>query len=75
MARSAQVPHAAIAAALRARLDEGEWRPGEQLPSARAIAREYGVSATTAARAVRTLADEGRVVIVANWGVFVAADR
>jgi DNA-binding GntR family transcriptional regulator len=70
--RSPQVPYLAVAAALRERLNEGEWRPGEQLPSAAQLAAEYGVSRTTAARAVRVLADEGRVTVVRNWGAFVA---
>jgi len=70
--RKPQVPYLAIADALRERLDEGEWLPGEQMPSATALASEYGVSRTTAARAVRVLADEGRVTVVRNWGAFVA---
>jgi DNA-binding GntR family transcriptional regulator len=53
-------------------LDAGEWLPGEQLPSASQLAEQYGVSRTTAARAVRVLADEGRVTVVRNWGAFVA---
>ena len=70
--RKPQVPYLAIADALRERLDTGEWLPGEQLPSAADLAAEYGVSRTTAARAVRVLADEGRVTVVRNWGAFVA---
>jgi GntR family transcriptional regulator len=66
------VPYVAIADALRQRLDQGEWLPGEQIPSAAQIGEQYGVSRTTAARAVRVLADEGRVMVVRNWGVFVA---
>jgi DNA-binding GntR family transcriptional regulator len=70
--RTPRVPYQAIADALRARLDAGEWLPGEQLPSASQLAEQYGVSRTTAARAVRVLADEGRVTVVRNWGAFVA---
>lgn len=66
------MPYLAIAAALRDRLDSGEWLPGEQLPSAAALAEQYATSRTTAARAVRVLADEGRVTVVRNWGTFVA---
>ena len=72
MPRTPQVPYVAVADALRARLDSGEWLPGEQLPSASALGEEYGVSRTTAARAVRVLAEEGRVTVVRNWGAFVA---
>jgi len=70
--RTPQVPYQAIANALRERLDAGEWLPGEQLPSASQLGAEFGVSRTTAARAVRVLADEGRVTVVRNWGAFVA---
>ena len=52
--------------------DAGEWLPGEQMPSTTVLATEYKVSRTTAARALRVLADEGRVTIVRNWGTFVA---
>jgi len=70
--RTPQVPYQAIADALRERLEAGEWLPGEQLPSASQLAEQYDVSRTTAARAVRVLADEGRVTVVRNWGAFVA---
>lgn len=66
------MPYLAIADALRARLDAGEWLPGEQLPSTAQLAAEYGTSRATAARAVRVLADEGRVDVVRSWGTFVA---
>lgn len=70
--RQPQIPHQAVAAALRERIRNGEWLPGEQLPSVRELAEEYQVSRATTARAVRTLADEGLVTIVPNWGTFVA---
>jgi DNA-binding GntR family transcriptional regulator len=70
--RTSQVPYQAIADALRTRLDAGEWLPGEQLPSASQLGAQYNVSRTTAARAVRVLADEGRVTVVKSWGAFVA---
>lgn len=72
MPRQPQIPYLAVADALRERLEAGEWLPGEQIPSATDLATEYGVSRTTAARAVRVLADEGRVTVVKNWGAFVA---
>lgn len=70
--RSPEIPYLVVASALRERLDAAEWLPGEQMPSATELAGEYGVSRTTAARAVRVLADEGRVKVVRNWGTFVA---
>jgi GntR family transcriptional regulator len=70
--RPQRFPYLAVADALRQRLDAREWIVGEQLPSAEQLAAEYGVSATTAAKAVRLLADEGRLTVIRRWGVFVA---
>jgi DNA-binding GntR family transcriptional regulator len=72
VSRKPEIPYLAVVSALRERLDAGEWLPGEQMPSTTVLAAEYKVSRTTAARALRGLADEGRVTIVRNWGTFVA---
>jgi GntR family transcriptional regulator len=69
--KSPQVPYLAVADALRERLDGGEWLPGEAMPSVTEIAAEYGVSRSTAARAIGVLADEDRVTVVKSWGTFV----
>jgi DNA-binding GntR family transcriptional regulator len=69
--RQPQIPHQAVADALRERIRSGEWLPGEQLPSVRELAEQYSVSRATTARAVRTLADEDLVTIVPNWGTFI----
>ena len=53
--RQAQPPYRVVSAALRERIDSGEWLPGEQIPSVRKIADEYGVSMATARRAVVVL--------------------
>ena len=42
------------------------------LPSVTALSAEYGVSTSTAGRAIRVLADEGKVTTVKGWGVFVS---
>jgi len=42
------------------------------LPSVAALSAEYGVSTSTAGRAIRVLADEDRVTTVRGWGTFVA---
>jgi GntR family transcriptional regulator len=70
--RGPEVPYRRVAGALRARLDAGEWLPGEALPGARVLAAEYGVSHTTISRATELLATEGRVTVVRGWGTFVA---
>lgn len=66
-----KLPYVAVADALRVRLDEGAWLPGEALPSLRQLAVEFEVSPSTVAKAVRTLASEGRLVILPSYGVFV----
>ena len=48
------------------------WLPGEVLPSVAELAQAYNVSSSTAGRAIRVLADEGKVTTVKGWGTFVA---
>ena len=72
--RGPALPWQRVAASLRERVDAGEWLPGEALPSVRALAAEYGVSPPTVSRAVRQLAEEGRLTVVRGWGTF-AAER
>ena len=55
---------------LRRRLVAGEWASGEALPPVAALAAEYSVSRGTVARALRALAADGLVRIVARWGTF-----
>jgi GntR family transcriptional regulator len=70
--RGPRPPYLAVADALRERIDAGEWLPGEALPSVAALSAEYEVSTSTAGRAIRVLADEGRVTTVQGWGSFVS---
>jgi DNA-binding GntR family transcriptional regulator len=70
MPRGPVPPYLAVAAALRDRIDEGEWLPGEQLPSVRDLAKHYKVGVSTAQRAITVLSDEGKVTITPGWGVF-----
>jgi DNA-binding GntR family transcriptional regulator len=72
MPRGPRPPYLAVADALRERIDAGEWLPGEALPSVSALSAEYGVSTSTAGRAIRVLANERRVTTVKGWGTFVA---
>jgi DNA-binding GntR family transcriptional regulator len=73
MARQPTPPYRAVSAALRERIEAGEWLPGEQLPSVRAIATEYEVSVNTARRAVELLKVAGLVTVEPGWGVFRAS--
>ncbi len=48
-----------IKAAIRTRIREGEWGPGDPIPGESELARDFGVSRLTAHRALRELAREG----------------
>ena len=53
-------------------IHDGSWPPGHRLPSEHELVAQFGISRMTANRALRELADEGRVVRTAGIGSFVA---
>ena len=67
-------PWRQLAAILRYRIESGELEPGAQLPSALALAGQYGVSVPTVNKALRSLKADGLVTGVAGYGTFVAAE-
>jgi GntR family transcriptional regulator len=70
--RGAEPPYRQIAAWLRARIEAGEFRPGEDpLPSEKDLIQLFGVARDTARRAVQVLRDEGLVVTVPQRGTYV----
>ncbi len=71
MTREAIPPWRKVADDLRRRIQSGEFPPGALLPSASALSDEYGVSPTTAGKAVRALVAEGLAETVRGWGAFV----
>src|SRR5271154_5764018 len=48
-------PYQRIAHSLRRRIESGHLRPGDRVPSTRAIARKWGVALATAAHALSAL--------------------
>jgi DNA-binding GntR family transcriptional regulator len=72
MPREQTAPYRRIAAELRSRIESGELRPGEQVPSVSELCEAYGVTRNTALRALRLLRDEGLIVVEQGWGSFVA---
>jgi len=54
------------------RVQSGEWRPGELVPSENALAAEYSVSVGTARKAIEELADEHLLVRQRGRGTTVA---
>jgi AcrR family transcriptional regulator len=65
-------PYRRIADDLRGRIEAGEFRPGDRLPSARAITREWAVAIATATKALAVLRDEGLTVPRPGVGTVVA---
>ncbi|RSS50092.1 GntR family transcriptional regulator [Streptomyces sp. WAC01280] len=68
----AQTGYAEIAAHFRRKIQDGELRPGDTLPSLRAVCEEFGVAQTTANRAFRLLKSEGLTLPKAGVGTVVA---
>lgn len=65
-------PYLRIAAGLRGRIERGELRPGDMLPSITRISQEEGVSKGTAVKALDVLRREGLTYSVQGWGTFVS---
>ncbi|MCX5659859.1 MAG: GntR family transcriptional regulator, partial [Planctomycetota bacterium] len=66
-------PNIDVYAALRRRIDRGEFAPGSRLPSLRALAQQYGQRVSRVHRAVQRLEIEDRVRSRQGSGVFVNA--
>jgi GntR family transcriptional regulator len=64
-------PHRQIAAWLLARIESGEFRPGQALPSETDLMQTFGVARTTARRAIAYLRDVGAVRTVPGRGSYV----
>ncbi len=71
MPREQTAPYKRIAAGIRSRIESGELRSGEQVPSATQLCEAYGVSRNTALRALKLLRDEGLIILEQGWGSFV----
>jgi GntR family transcriptional regulator/MocR family aminotransferase len=71
---SRETLQAEICAAVRGAIVSGAFAPGERLPSSRALARELGVSRTTAVLALDQLFAEGYLTARYRSGTFVAQD-
>jgi AcrR family transcriptional regulator len=65
-------PYRRIVQELRRRIEAGELKPGDRVPSARAITREWGVAIATATKAHAALREEGLTVARPGVGTVVA---
>ncbi len=64
-----------LAATLGERIEQGFYRPGDRLPSVRALALEHGVSLSTVQQAYRLLEDSGLAEPRPKSGYFVPVQR
>lgn len=60
-----------IAAQIRARIEAGEWEPGDKLPRLDDFAAEYAANRDTVGRAISALESEGFVWAVQGRGIIV----
>ncbi|WP_454083315.1 GntR family transcriptional regulator [Georgenia sp. Marseille-Q6866] len=77
-AGSPEPPFAQLRAQLTAQIGDGTLRPGDRLPTVRALADELGIAPNTVARAYRELEADGLLVGRGRAGTFVtdpAAER
>lgn len=59
---------------LKKRIDDGELKPGDKIPSTVALCQEYGCSQTAVNTAVLLLMTQGYIVGSPGLGRFVTAD-
>jgi DNA-binding GntR family transcriptional regulator len=70
--RSSPVPvYHQLARALKARIDHGDWQPGERLPTEIELSEEYGLSRATVRQALSELARDAFVSREQGKGTFV----
>ncbi|MEV0107107.1 GntR family transcriptional regulator [Nocardia sp. NPDC050799] len=68
-------PYLRIVAEIERRIAAGELRPGDPVPTTRAIAREWGVAIATATKALAALKHSGTIESTSRVGAVVAARR
>ncbi|MFI6658110.1 GntR family transcriptional regulator [Streptomyces sp. NPDC050523] len=72
---SKQPKYRRIADDLRAKIDAGDFRPGDRLPGENPLAAEYGVAGMTARQALNALKKEGLVESRKGAGFYVRSFR
>ncbi|MEW2219325.1 winged helix-turn-helix domain-containing protein [Streptomyces sp. NPDC006990] len=64
-------PYVQAAEVLRREISTGRLKPGDKLPSARALQDRYGIASSTVQNALRLLKSEGLIYSVQGRGSFV----
>lgn len=63
--------YAQLAALIRTKIDKGEYKPGDRIPSEHELEQAYNVSRGTARKALDVLRLEGKIVTFPGRGSFV----
>lgn len=63
--------YAQLAALIRTKIDKGEYKPGERIPSELELVQEFNISRGTARKALEVLRDEGKILTLPGRGSFV----
>lgn len=71
-ANGVRPPYQQVVQDIRTQIESGQLKPGDRIPSQRALADEYGIAPMTATKALRALCDEGWAYSVPSLGAFVA---
>jgi len=61
-----------VKAFIKAHISNGEWKPGDPVPSEAVLMQQFGLSRMTVNRALRELTSEGMVTRVQGSGTYVA---
>lgn len=69
---TAEPKYRTIVADLRKRIDDGELKPGDKIPSTAQLCQMYGCSQTAVNTAVLLLANENYIIGTPGLGRFVA---
>jgi len=72
---SAMTLYVNLAELIGARIEQGLYRPGDRLPSVRALSAEHGVSLSTVQQAYRHLEDQGLALPRPKSGYYVPEER
>jgi AcrR family transcriptional regulator len=68
-----EAPYRRIVSEIRGRIERGDLRPGDRVPSTRAIRQDFGVAMATATKVIATLRDAGLVETKSGAGTVVRA--
>lgn len=63
--------HEQLANELRRKIDKGEFKPGQRIPSETALHQTYDLARGTVRRALDILREEGKIVTFPGRGSFV----